>query len=271
MENQENNSHETEMWRRWEKEHRRGRIFGGFILVGVGIVFLMRELGVEIPHWVFTWKMLLIVIGLFIGLKHMFRHIAWLIPVAIGSAFILEEVYPGLKIGYILLPAFIILAGLMLIFRPRRRCRNDRWHKWHRHHHHKFHHKMHNKFHGWDDVNDNAASEDYIDSTVVFGNVKKNIISKDFKGGDISAFFGGAHINLSQADINGRVVLEVSQAFGGTRLIVPPHWEIQSELVSVFGGIEDKREVKKDMLSDVEKILVLRGTSFFGGIEIKSY
>ncbi|MFL5751823.1 MAG: LiaF transmembrane domain-containing protein [Bacteroidia bacterium] len=259
MEKQENNMNETEMWRKWEKSHRRGRVFGGFLLVGVGIVFLMRELGVEIPHWVFTWKLLLIVLGLFIGFKHSFRHIGWLVLISIGGAFLLEEIYPGIKIGYILLPALIIFAGLMMIFRPKRQCRDHRWKKWH-------------KYHDWKHSGGgNESSEDYIDSTSVFGSVKKNIISKDFKGGDISVFFGGAEINLSQADINGRVVLEISQAFGGSRLIVPPHWEIQSELVTVFGGIEDKRPVHKEVITDAAKVLVLKGTTFFGGIDIKSY
>ena len=36
--------------------------------------------------------------------------------------------------------------------------------------------------------------------------------------------FGGAEINFMQADIQGRVELEVNQVFGGTKLIVPAHW-----------------------------------------------
>ncbi len=47
------------------------------------------------------------------------------------------------------------------------------------------------------------SSEDYIDATTVLGGIHKNIISKNFKGGDITIFMGGAEINLSQADIQG--------------------------------------------------------------------
>lgn len=54
---------------------------------------------------------------------------------------------------------------------------------------------------------------------------------------------GGTEIDMTQADINGRVVLDVTQILGGTKLIIPAHWELKSELVSVFGGIEDKRAV----------------------------
>lgn len=253
-----NNNNENEMWRKWERSHRRGRVFGGFILVGIGVLFLMKEMGVEIPHWIFTWKMLLIVLGLFIGVKHAFRHVGWIVLVTIGSAFLIEDLYPGIKISFIIIPALIIFAGLFMIFRPKRKCREHRYKKWH-------------QYQDWKRNTATGSSEDYIDSTSVFGSVKKNIISKDFKGGDVSAFFGSAEVNLSQADINGKVVLELSQAFGGTRLIVPPHWEIQSELVSVFGGIADKRPVHKEVHADASKILVLKGTCFFGGIEITSY
>ena len=58
--------------------------------------------------------------------------------------------------------------------------------------------------------------------------------------------------------------------FGGVKLIVPPHWEIKSSLDSVFGSVEDKRTIYKDVNSE-GKILVLKGAAVFGGIEIKSF
>ena len=41
-----------------------------------------------------------------------------------------------------------------------------------------------------------------LDATSIFGGVKKNIITKDFKGGDVTSIFGGSEIILSQADID---------------------------------------------------------------------
>jgi hypothetical protein len=40
-------------------------------------------------------------------------------------------------------------------------------------------------------------------------------------------------------------------------------------MVAVFGGIEDKRPPQ--MTYDEDKVVILNGTTFFGGIEIKSY
>ncbi|HMW10948.1 MAG TPA: LiaF-related protein, partial [Bacteroidia bacterium] len=90
------------------------------------------------------------------------------------------------------------------------------------------------------------------------------------KGGEVSAVFGGAEINFMQADIQGRVELEVNQVFGGTKLIVPAHWEIKSEIAAVLGSVEDKRPLR-GTTTDEKKVLILRGTTVFGGIDINSY
>ena len=267
MENQgtENNMNETEMYRKWEHQQRRGRVFGGLIIVGAGVVYLAQELGAAIPYWVISWKMFLIVLGLFIGFKHMFRHFSWIILVTLGTVLLLEDLVPGINRSFII-AILAICAGLVMMFKPRRKHKEQYW---------KYRMKKHGHWRHQSDQyacgTETTSSEDCIDSVSVFGGVKKNIISKNFKGGDITNIFGGAEINLSQADINGKVILDVTQVFGGTRLIVPPHWEIQSELAAIMGSVEDKRQVQQAKLSEETKTLVLRGTTIFGGIDIKSF
>lgn len=118
------------------------------------------------------------------------------------------------------------------------------------------------------DIGLGESSEDALEASVVFGSIKKNIISKDFKGGEVNCVFGGAVINLTQADINGKAVLEVNCVFGGAKLIVPQHWQVQAgELVTVMGGIDDKRP-QQGASANTDKILVLKGSAVFGGIEI---
>ena len=83
--------------------------------------------------------------------------------------------------------------------------------------------------------------------------------------------FGGVEINLTQSDINGRAEIEVVQMFGGTKIIVPPHWKVQSdELVCIFGSLEDKRQIAGSTV-DPNKTLVLKGTCIFGGIDLRSF
>lgn len=262
MENQ-NIKPTEERWAEWEKSHRKGKIFGGLLIVAVGVVFLARELGAEIPHWVVSWKTFLIAIGLLIGIKHNFKTLGWFFPILVGSAFLIGDFFPELHIKHMLWPIILILFGLFVMFKPRRKFRGHYWQRVENRRH------FQKRYHCFGaDIN---TSEDYIDSTSFMGGVKKNIVSKDFKGGDITNVFGGAELNLSQADFNGTATLEITQVFGGTKLIIPSHWEIKSELTTVMGSIEDKRQIQPNMVTDNNKILILRGTTFFGGIDIKSF
>lgn len=227
---------------------KSGRRLAGLVLLIIGGVFMAHELGVEIPHWIFSWPMIPLVIGIFIGAKMNFRPNGWLIPVAIGGAFLLNESNPGLHIMPYIWPAIIIIIGLFMIFRPRRRNRTDYW----------------------NEISQTTEDGDIIEVVSVFSGNKKVIITKNFKGGEAVSVFGGTELNLIQADINGNATLELTQVFGGAKLIVPANWKINSEVVSVFGGLEDKRQLTSEP-PDSTKVLKLIGTSVFGGIEIRSY
>ncbi len=249
-------------WREIEGTHRRGKVAGGALLVVVGSLLLARKAGVELPWWLLSWKTMLIGIGLVIGIKHRFRRPAWLALVAIGSAFLVFDYYPLLPIRQYFWPLFIIAIGVMMIIRNNSRRKHEAWRRWHL------------KKKGWHDMN-TAASEfthtdDHVESVTVFGGVKKNVISKNFKGGEIVVVFGGGEFNLMQADFEGTVVLELVQVMGGTRLIIPSDWEVKSSLVTFLGSIEDKRAVQPPS-GGPSKILVIQGTAVMGGIDIKSY
>jgi predicted membrane protein len=105
----------------------------------------------------------------------------------------------------------------------------------------------------------------------VFGGVKKNVVSKNFKGGEINNVFGGSEINLTQADFTGIITLEINNVFGGTKLIVPSHWQLKSEITAVMGGVEDRRNIQPNSGIVPDKILIINGNTFFGGIDIRNY
>lgn len=245
---------------------RKGRFFAGFIVILVGIVLLIRQTGfIELPYWLFSWKMLLVVVGIFIGAKSSFHNIGWIFPFGIGIFFLLDDFFPGLSFGTYLWPIIIIGAGILVMFGPGRRSCRGYWNM----------HRAGRRFGPPDAFSEKASSanetEEYIDSVSVFGSVKKNIIAKDFRGGEIVTIFGGGEFNMSHADINGEVILEIVQLFGGTRIIVPPHWEVKSELTAIFSSVEDKRPIQHDRNYESKKRLILKGNSIFGGIDINSY
>jgi len=233
---------------------RNGRVIGGLIVIAIGTVLLARQAGADIPYWVFKWEMLLIVLGFYVGARHNFRNWGWLVPVFIGTAFLLDDMIPEINIGHLVWPVIIIGVGVSMILRSRTRSKDDLFKRWERH-----------------AAQTTSTGEGFFESVTIFGETKKQILSKDFKGGESVCVFGGMEVNLTQADIHGRVVVELVQVFGGAKLIVPAHWKIETEeMVSIFGGLNDKR-LLHNAVTDETKVLVLRGTSIFGGIDIKSF
>jgi predicted membrane protein len=82
--------------------------------------------------------------------------------------------------------------------------------------------------------------------------------------------FGGAEVDFTQADINGRIIIDITQIFGGTKIIVPSNWQVVSDMAAVFASVDDKR-IKTTVNGDSNKILVLKGVSIFAGVEVRSY
>ena len=232
-----------------------GKVLGGIVLLIVGVVLFARQLGAELPYWLFRWEMFLIVLGVFMGAKDSFRRNGWIVLVLIGSFFLIDDLIIDIRLIKFFWPTVILILGATMILAPNRKRTWKRWNN------------RHNHFDG-EGVNN---TNDFIDSTAVLGGVKKNIVSKDFKGGEIFNVFGGTEIDLSQSDINGVVELEITQVFGGTKLILPAHWEVKSEITAVLGGIEDKRKNLSALNIADGKVLILRGTSVLGGIDIKSF
>lgn len=254
---------------KYYRKSRAGKVFAGLLVVAAGVLLFMRQTGTAFPEWVFTWKTLLIAFGLFIGFKHGLRNTGWLVPVIIGGVFLIGDFLPGMNFRHLMLPVIVIVTGLFIMFRPyrSRRCYPG---------HHRWKGRWGNyewKEHAEQEcfaASEMTSEEDVLESVTVFGGIKKNILSKNFKGGNITAFFGGAEINLSQADMTVKAILDVTAVFGGIKLIVPAHWEVKSEITAVLGGVEDKRPLTAGAAAS-GKILVLRGTAVFGGIEIKSF
>jgi len=294
---QERRRWRDERHRRWEEEknympgkwHDRSQsgssgVWTGILLLLIGTDYFLVHNGLlnwHLPEWMWSWHVLLIAMGLFIGIRHNFRSPAWFILMVVGGVFLIQSKEFANDLGIKNLdsvwPLALIVLGLFFILRPHRRHRH-----WQDYVNDKVESKIDDAWgtHGEpsdvkaDPAPDQPAqanlSEDFIDSTSIFGGVKKNIISKNFKGGDITNIMGGSEIDLTQADIHGTVRIDLTQVFGGTKLIVPSNWQVKAQMAAIFGGVEDKRSIQNTAL-DPNKILVLDGTSIFGGIEIRSY
>ncbi|MBL7857908.1 MAG: hypothetical protein JNM57_09475 [Cyclobacteriaceae bacterium] len=108
------------------KPHEYGNVLAGLIVLVVGSLLLARQAGVELPHWLFTWQMLVIAIGIFSGAKHGFRDWGWLIPVTVGGIFLAGEFVEDFSVRQYW-PIIVIVVGLTMIFNASKKnskCRN---------------------------------------------------------------------------------------------------------------------------------------------------
>jgi predicted membrane protein len=252
---------EKNYYAEWEHTHRRGRIIGGFLFFLAGSLFLLREFGFAIPNWVFTWKMLLIAIGVFVGIKHKFRNFSWLVLILVGSAFLIQDFMPSLAIGKFIWPLIIMAIGLKMILRPKHRFNKEQY-RW------KYRSPQWKE--GYQYLNEKKKSGDSLELNVVMGAIKKSVITKEFGGGEINCVLGGSEVDFMNADFEGEVRLEVNLVMGAVTLLIPNSWLIKSEIVSVMGSVEDRRNIVHDYKSNSSKVLILSGNAVMGGIEIKS-
>jgi len=251
------------------KNYDSGRIVAGLILVGVGAFLLLRNMGFWLPNWLFSWPMILILVGIYSGVKHNFRNNGWMVLIGVGGYFLISDFVPDLGLQPLFWPLVIIGLGLLFILRPGKKDwmefkKNADANKW----------TATTEVYGGVSQDPSTAtidSSDFLIVRSVFSGVVKNIVSKNFQGGKISCVFGGAEIDLSQADISGTVILKLEAVFGGIKLVVPPHWSVQNNIDGVFHGIDDKRRFNPDANINPGKILILKGSAVFGGIEIRSY
>jgi predicted membrane protein len=262
-------------WQRRGRGAGSGKVWAGLFLLLVGGVLLLDQMGFPLPDWLFSWHILLIALGLFMGLRHGFRGGAWLILVVIGGIYLIQDYYPDIHLQRFIWPGLLIFVGLLIILKPRHHRR-----EWDLAWREEFHRRRRCKYerspwgssarsNTFSTTKEGYSSEDFIDTTAIFGGVHKKIVSKNFQGGDITTVMGGTELDLTQADFKGQVKLDVTQIMGGTKIIVPAHWEVRSEVTAVFAGFEDKRQ--QPAVINPEKVLILSGTSIFGGIELKNY
>ena len=280
----------------------------GLLIILFGILLLIDNVipGLHFFNRLFSWPIILIACGLIIGHTSRYENPASYILILIGAFFLVLKLF-NINFNMLFWPIILIAIGFTLITGRTRKNRfhpqpippkDPIWDK------RVFDENDISKSNEpvnedssefqmgasatteehtdkgdqtYKDFKENPYSKDYtkdfsgdefVDSTSVFSSNKINVVSRNFKGGNVVNIFAGTEINLMHADMNEPAILEVVQLFGGSTVIAPAHWVIQPEMAAIFGGIEDKRFTNS--MPDSSKVLYIRGTSLFGGITIKS-
>lgn len=225
---------------------KRKTVMFGLLVITFGVFWLFERLGILDPvvkKAVFSWQALVIGIGL-INLMNGHARFFGLLLILVGGFFLsmrlnlLPENYAAA-----FWPAVIIVAGLGIIFGSRKLCRKR--------------------------IKISNGTDDFFEEVSVFSGSERKIVSQQFRGGEAVSVFGGTVIDLSRCELSpGTNKIEIVAVFGGVKLIVPPDWNIKTEMVNVLGGFSDKRRIDQ---VNTDKLLVIEGVAIFGGGELTNY
>ncbi|OFY67894.1 MAG: hypothetical protein A2V64_10735 [Bacteroidetes bacterium RBG_13_43_22] len=225
------------------------RVIIGVILVLAGLALVIKNTGFFpdfIDNVIFSWPMLLVVIGLVMTIGAS-EKTAGIIIMAVGGFFMIPLIFRETFHMYNMFwPSIFIIIGIIFIITKRK---------------------------GWGSVSSKGmANDDYIDYVAVFSGSERQIISQNFQGGKISSVFGGIDLDLTKAKLApGRNMLEVAAVFGGVGIIVPDDWFVTIEVTPVLGGFSDSRRLMPGMNVDRTSQLIIKGAVVFGGGEIKNH
>ena len=229
-----------------ENQRSNKRAVLGLILVLVGIVLIVANFNLFPFGWkpfLFSWQALLILLGLFFLLSREAKATGWIL-IFIGGFFIIPRLW-HIPWGWDVMfwPAILIGLGAILIARGVSKKRED-----------------------------TDEGPDYIDDMSIFGGGDKILSSQNFKGGKLTAIFGGSKYNMMNAQLaKGRNVIDIFTVFGGCKFIIPQEWEVRVEVFAIFGGFSDKRNLRRDTPRDPSRELIIKGIAIFGGGDIVSF
>ena len=237
------------------KHHSDKRLVIGILILCIGLFLILNKLTIippEVKDYLFHWELILVGIGLISVISREGRSGPGYLFILVGGLLYARNFFDIFSFNFwqLFWPALLIFVGLLMILKRK-------------HTHRPFNMGP-----------EETVDEDVLDEVAIFGGNEKLISSQNFKGGKITAIFGGSNLNLSRAKLSpGKQFIDVIAVFGGMKMIVPEEWDIRIKVVPIFGGFSDKHRIKPDETIDTEgkPQLIIKGVVFFGGGEIKSY
>lgn len=225
----------------------QGSVITGVIIVGVGVVLLLAQIGVFRFHdaWRF-WPAVLVLFGVARLMDTPTpTHVVWGSTMILIGSLLLLHYFGHFRYGMDeLWPLFVIGGGLSLLFQS--------------------------YWPGKAPDGSQLQPGGTLNGVYIFGGTERNIKDSNFKGGRLFACFGGFQIDLTQADIaEENAVIDATAVFGGGEIRVPMNWNVVVEGIGVFGGYQDSTR-HTAIEGKPTKNLYVRGAAIFGGVEVKN-
>jgi len=227
------------------QKHSSGRVFWGLVLIVLGVLFLLDQMGrVDfgdlISGW---WPLILVAAGLWQLISSNFQELAGgLFLIALGALFQLAKLeILGQNIWHYVWPVLIIGLGLWVLIGAFRRSSAARF---------------------------PVGKEDELDAFAIFAGLNRRIESQSFRGGKATALMGGIELDLTSIRLaEARVGIELTAIMGGIEVKVPRNIRVELDGNPVLGGVENKHNYTPG--SGAEQTLSIKATAILGGIEIK--
>jgi predicted membrane protein len=106
-----------------------------------------------------------------------------------------------------------------------------------------------------------------LEAFTFMGGVNRRSNSQAFTGGTAVAVMGGCEVDLRHVTLaDGRAVFDTFAMWGGVEITVPEDWAVESHVVPLLGGFEDKTRQPPD----AKQRLIVTGVAIMGGVAVKN-
>jgi hypothetical protein len=222
------------------------RLWIGIAVIVFGVLAALDNL---IPHhhgfFIQLWPLLLVVIGVSkLSRNQPERGLPGYVFILAG-VFLLVVNFGGPNLVELIWPAFIVALGIFIVTKSLRKNRGV--------------------------PPDLAAHEGFLSGTAIFGGSKRRPAGTDFKGGEMTAIFGGFELDLRNASpLDPQCRVDVFILFGGGEIRVPQGWTVIMKATTIAGALEDKTlHLPVEALETAPRpVLVLTGLALFGGLTV---
>ena len=212
-------------------------VLNGTALIVVGIVLLLDQMGIIAFDF---WALIFGAFGLvrLLQASDAMGRVWGLVLMAVGVGFELSHLgYLDIRIDKTW-PVFVILAGLMLIWRAYQQPSES-----------------------------GGMLSPHLNVFSILGGGEYRIRAKNFRGGDVVALMGGFDINLKDADIeNSEATITVNCLMGGGVIRVPETWAVSMRVAAFMGG----HSLKAREGTQPTKTLIVKGVAIMGGVEVRN-